>query len=76
MGNPSIDIFQYNEKSPHLGSHLGAPEKSVGNTDMIVGLSELRHLHIYIAYKEETLYLSPAVTSAPAGTPATSAPAH
>ena len=29
-----------------------------GKTDLTLGMRELRHLHIYIAYKEQKMYVS------------------
>ncbi len=33
-------------------------------TDLIIGLGILRLLHLYIAYKEEKLYITPALATA------------
>jgi predicted aspartyl protease len=63
VANPSIDIFENIGKSrtpPHLGSRLSDADESGGNTDLILGLNELQHLHVYIAYKEQKLYITPA----------------
>ena len=38
---------------------------------MLIGMNVLRHLHIYIAYKEQKIYITPA--GAPAAQPSDSA---
>jgi hypothetical protein len=67
ISNPTINIFDNMEQShetqaPHLGTRFG----SVAGEDyeLTLGLNELRHFHVYIAYKEQKLYITPA--SAPA----------
>ena len=76
IANPSIDIFERVGSSrvpPHLGSRLSDADESGGNTDVVLGLNELRHLHVYIAYKEQKLYITPAaqpVAVAAGATPA------
>jgi predicted aspartyl protease len=75
IGNPVITMFENVGKSreaPHLGSRISDADESGGNTDFILGLNELDHLHLYIAYKEQKLYISPA--SAPSGAAANSLP--
>ncbi len=47
------------------------PEVETGLGDMILGMDILRHLHVYIAYKEQKLYLTPAATLAVAAAPST-----
>jgi predicted aspartyl protease len=84
IGNPTIAIFENVAKvhtPAHLGSRIPDTDESGGSTDFILGLSELRHLHLYIAYKEQNLYISPAsaphaaVTGNGSGPATTSAPA-
>jgi hypothetical protein len=75
IGNPAITMFENVGKShlaAHLGSRIADADESEGNTDFTLGLNELRHLHVYIAYKEQKLYISPA--SAPSVAPTTSSP--
>jgi predicted aspartyl protease len=48
------------QRGPEIGSHLSDPEANVEFPDMYIGMNVLRHLHIYIAYKEEKLYITPA----------------
>jgi predicted aspartyl protease len=45
-----------------------------GLGDMILGMDILRHLHMYIAYKEQKLYVSPASGGPPATNPSTPDP--
>jgi hypothetical protein len=54
MNNPQLIILP-DEHSSQLG-HYGK---------MLLGMKQLSHLHLYIAYKEQILY----VTSAEAGAP-------
>jgi predicted aspartyl protease len=53
--NPILEIRE--RTAPRHGF-----EQSGGN-DLILGLNELRHLHLYIAYGEEKLYITPAAAS-------------
>jgi hypothetical protein len=57
---------------PGLGSRISRGEESFGATNFILGLNELHNLHVYIAYDEQNLYISP--STAPASTPTTPAP--
>lgn len=41
---------------------LNDPYNHVRMDDLIIGMNILKHLHIYIAYKEKKLYISPAGT--------------
>ncbi|HEY6578350.1 MAG TPA: aspartyl protease family protein, partial [Rhizomicrobium sp.] len=87
IGNPGVYIFEDllrtgMAQTPHLGSRLTDVDVSDGVTDMILGMSELQNLHVYIAYKEQKLYISSASSpSIAAGggspaAPATTAAAH
>jgi hypothetical protein len=40
---------------------------------MLIGMNVLRHLHIYVAYKEQKIYITPAGAPAPAAEPSDSA---
>jgi predicted aspartyl protease len=51
------------------GTRLHDPNRDTGLSDMILGMDILRHLHVYIAYKEKKLYLTPASAPAPATQP-------
>jgi hypothetical protein len=76
IANPGIDIFEKVGSSripPHLGSRLSDSDESGGNTDFVLGLNELRHLHLYIAYKEQKLYITPAGSPMAGATSTTSA---
>lgn len=86
ISNPEITVFENVAKTheaPVTGTRVGFSGESGGNTDMILGLNELRHLHLYIAYKEQKLYVSPAstptvtsTTNASSTTPAAAASPH
>jgi hypothetical protein len=73
FANPEIDILELGVKqhqTPSTGSRISDANESGGNTDMLLGLRELHHLHLYIAYKEQKLYISPASEPMAATTPA------
>ena len=57
--------------APPTGSRLSGQVEADGLPDLLLGMDVLRHLHIYIAYKEEMLYVTPA--SSPAAETAQSA---
>jgi hypothetical protein len=48
------------QQGPALGTRLGDSSQTSDYTDMLIGMNVLRHLHIYIAYKEKKLYITPA----------------
>lgn len=70
MANPESDLianFMGNSDvagEQRTGSKLPSRHESVVLPDMLLGMNVLRHLHIYIAYGEQKLYITPA--SAPA----------
>lgn len=73
FNNPKLAIIpdfmrnhQINEHQPQINSLIDTNPDTEGIDDIIVGLEELRHLHVYIAYKERKVYISP-ITSAPPG---------
>jgi predicted aspartyl protease len=79
IGNPTVfiwdDQMKYGmQQTPQLGSRLTEFSEQNGKTDLILGMRELRHLHIYIAYKEQKLYVS-AVAPPPAANSANTPPA-
>lgn len=76
--NPAIHIFENLGKTlrtKQLGSRLNEADPSGDEPDVTLGLSELHHLHLYIAYKEQNLYISPA-TAAPLAATATQSSAQ
>ena len=64
VGNLDVALLpDYRDKlaqAPSLGSRLGNPKDAAEYEDMLLGMNVLRHLHIYIAYKEQKLYITPA----------------
>jgi hypothetical protein len=42
------------------GTRLSSAGESSGAADMILGMNELRHLHIFVSYKEQKLYVTAA----------------
>lgn len=50
---------------PEIGTRLADPVSNSEFSDMLLGMNVLRHLHVYIAYKERKLYITPASPSQP-----------
>jgi predicted aspartyl protease len=78
VGNPTLDVIPdleraYMEPQPPVGTLIRAKTVDHGLPDMLIGMDILSHLHLYIAYKEEKLYITPASTQA--AVPANAAPA-
>ncbi|HEX3982317.1 MAG TPA: pepsin/retropepsin-like aspartic protease family protein [Rhizomicrobium sp.] len=73
VSNPQVDLianFMGNSGAQQYGttaSRLKSKSQAVTLPDMLLGMNVLRHLHIYIAYGEHKLYITPA--SAPAAKP-------
>ena len=59
---------------PPTGSRIRDPRTVETDASMLIGMNILRHFHIYIAYKEEKLYVTPAEPSAVAPPMAASPP--
>lgn len=59
--------------TPETGSHLAGRRADETQQAMLLGMNILRHFHIYIAYKEDKIYITPATP--PANAPAAAAPA-
>jgi predicted aspartyl protease len=55
------------ENIPETGTRLTDPRKDENKPVMLIGMDVLRHLHIYIAYNEKKLYVTPA--TAPVAAP-------
>jgi predicted aspartyl protease len=68
VGNLDVDIIpdflkdKYRQ-GPGTGSRIADPADNDEFPDMLIGMNVLRHLHIYIAYKEKKLYITPAGAS-------------
>lgn len=79
VANLAIDILpDFNtdklSQAPELGTRLGNLQQSGEFPDMLIGMDVLRHLHVYIAYKEQKLYITPAsARQAPASATSASA---
>lgn len=73
VGNPPIEIIpdlmkNQLEHAPRLGSRLSDNDEPARLSDLIIGMDVLSHLHLYIAYTEGRLYVTP--SGAPAETSA------
>jgi hypothetical protein len=74
VANPVVDILPGLGRGPRLPSATGtriADGETERLPDMLIGMDILRHLHLYIAYREQKLYITP--SSAPTA-PAISTP--
>lgn len=74
VSNLDVDLIQDKMDDAmndwHTGTLLDRRFNSVDHPPMLLGMNVLRHLHVYIAFKEKKLYITPA-----AGTPAAATPA-
>jgi hypothetical protein len=73
VANPQVEIIpdalhEKFESTPELGSRLA--DSGEASEDMLLGMNVLRHFHIYIAYKEQKLYITPADAPAAPAPPA------
>lgn len=69
--NPRIEIIPEPTRSvveeaaiPRVGTHITSATRDETKIHMLIGMNVLRHLHLYIAYKERNLYITPAGTPA------------
>jgi hypothetical protein len=65
VANPVVDILPGLGRGPRLPSPTGtriADGETERLPDMLVGMDILRHLHLYIAYREQRLYITPSST--------------
>lgn len=70
IANPALDIVPdfmsaRLDDSPPTGSRLGEAGEQGTGVDLIIGMDVLRHLHVYIAYEEHKLYVTPASAPSP-----------
>ncbi|HEX4859940.1 MAG TPA: retropepsin-like aspartic protease [Rhizomicrobium sp.] len=87
VSNPLIELLPdlVSNKMRHAtdtvsnDTRIRNPGEDAGLPDMILGMDVLHRFHLYIAYKEKKLYITPAsgpaVAAAPAPSPAAAAPA-
>jgi predicted aspartyl protease len=66
FNNPKLSLIpdllrnhQINDHRPKINSHIDTSTEAEGVDDVTIGLEQLRRLHVYIAYKEQKLYISP-----------------
>lgn len=65
ISNPTLSMFAdlmriHMHHTPPINSLIVRDKDAEGLEDITLGLEQLRHLHIYIAYKEQKLYITPA----------------
>ena len=79
ISNPTLVLIpdMMRKMDPHDSiegdTRIRNPNSDIGTPDMILGMDILRRLHVYIAYKEKKLYITPAGASATSAAPATAA---
>lgn len=61
INNPEVIIHSdrvrhKTSQSPEIGTRLA--ERASGDVDLVLGMAELKHFRIYIAYKEKKLYMT------------------
>ncbi|HWD26241.1 MAG TPA: retroviral-like aspartic protease family protein [Rhizomicrobium sp.] len=68
VNNPQVEIIPdllhqvaTDAALPPTGTRIDDPKKREANAAMLIGMSILRHFHIYIAYKEQRLYVTPTI---------------
>jgi predicted aspartyl protease len=54
------DFLRNKSIAPPLGTRIGNIPSHEHEPDMLIGMNVLKHLHVYIAYQEEKLYITPA----------------
>jgi predicted aspartyl protease len=64
IANPKIYVFEQMGTSalkarPETGTRLSTVDARNGVAPMILGLAEMGHLHLFISYKEQKLYVTP-----------------
>jgi predicted aspartyl protease len=69
--NPVIHIIpdrmsQHFDTRPQIGTHLNT-KNPIDDQQMLLGMNVLKYLHIYIAYKEKKLFITPADGTATSG---------
>lgn len=67
IGNPVVHIIpdvnrDALSRPPPIGTRFSNSDEAASMEDVTVGIDVLRHLHLYIAYKEQMLYITPAET--------------
>lgn len=70
VANPTVYIIPDLMKAklghtPPLGTRIRDEDELYGLPDLILGMDVLRHLHLYIAYRESKLYATPESASPP-----------
>jgi hypothetical protein len=66
VSNPQVEIIPdlmrqvvIDAAAPPTGTRIADPRKLESDASMLIGMNILRHFHIYIAYREEKLYVTP-----------------
>lgn len=74
VSNLNVEIIPHMNRDlfanrPETGTRIANPRHAEDKASMLIGMDVLRHFHLYIAYKEERLYITP--VEAPAAKAAT-----
>ncbi len=69
-------VNRYGDNSQQTEFRSKRNNDDIHLSDMLIGMDVLRHLHIYMAFREHRFYVTPAAAASPAPAPATAAPAQ
>ncbi len=63
VNNPTFELLpdmmrNFLHKAPPIGTHIPVNDEAEGLPDVLIGMPVLKHLHVYIAYKEQMLYIT------------------
>lgn len=71
VANPTFSIIPDRVRKhiaePQLGSLIARTNDDELEPDILLGMDVLKHLHVYIAYKERKLYITPSAPAAQSG---------
>ncbi len=67
-------VNRYGDKSSQTEWRSKRNNDDIHLTDMLIGMDVLKHLHIYMAFRERKLYVTPASTSVTASVPQPAGP--
>ena len=80
--NPQVEIIPdllrqplLDAAAPPTGTRILDPRKIEADASLLIGMNILRHFHLYIAYREQRLYVTP-TQSTPVLPPTADAPAN
>lgn len=76
----TIEPDLFGSKDPdninELGSNIRKEDDNIDRPDLLIGMDVLRQLHLFIAFKEGNLYITPASAPAPTAAASSTPPVH